>query len=194
MASVTVATMLRCASVSALVEISQDANHWLGAYGPLQVVFWTTGEIHSEVCERMLTYSKAAAKRDGGRRPAVLSIACQTFQRPPSSRSRRALAGLVEAGSDKVSRVAVVYEGQGLIATCVMSVFSGIQLLVRPRHGHRFFNATGDALRWVIEDLEEFRSGAFRYEAVRIAIERQSKRIRTQWLSNIDASAGQSSL
>jgi hypothetical protein len=180
--------------MSVLIEVSQDSNHWLGTYGPLQVVFWTTGEMSPEVCERMLKITKEMTRRSRGSRPAVLSITCQTLQRPPSSRSRHALAGLVEAGSDKVSRVAVVNEGQGFIAAVALSVFSGIQMLVRPRHGYRFFSTLGDALRWVTEDLEEFRSGALRYEAARVAIEHQSKRIRADWLAQCGASTNQPKL
>jgi hypothetical protein len=183
--------VLACIRVSALIEISQDSNHWLGTYGPIQIVIWTTVEIPTAVCERMLEVAEQMTRRNGGRRPAVLSITCPTLQRPPSSGSRRALAALVESGSDRASRVAVVYEGHGFILSSFLSVFLGIQMLVRPRHGYRFFNAIGDALRWITEDIEEFRSGAIRYEAARTAIERQSKRVRTQWLTNSAATAGQ---
>jgi hypothetical protein len=176
--------------VSVLAEVSQDSNHWLGTYGPLQIVFWTTGEVSPEVCERMLKVAKEMTRRSRGSRPAVLSITCPTLQRPPSSRSRRTLAALVEAGSDRASRVAVVYEGQGFIASFALSVFAGIQMLVRPHHGYRFFGALGDALRWVTEDLPEFRSGALRYEAARLAIEGQSRRVRTQWLANQEHRSG----
>jgi hypothetical protein len=182
--------MLEVSSVSVLVETSQDQDHWLGTFGPLIVVFWTTGEISPVVCERMIDVAREI-RRNTGSRPAVLSMTCPTVQRPPSSHSRRALASLLEAGSDRVSRVAVVYEGQGIIATCAMKVFAGIQLLVRPHHGHRFFNGIGDALRWVTEDLEEFRTGAIRYETARMTIERQNKRIRTQWLTNSRVAVGQ---
>ena len=183
--------MLACHLVSALVEISQDSNHWLGTYGPIQIVIWTTVEIPPAVCERMLEVAEQMARQNGGSRPAVLSITCLTFQKPPSSNSRRALAALVKTGSDKVSRVAVVYEGRGFILSSFLSVILGIQRLAQPRHGYRFFNAIGDALRWITEDLEEFRSGAIRYEAARMAVERQYKRVRTQWLANSAAAARQ---
>jgi hypothetical protein len=173
--------------VPVLVEVSQDSNHWLGTYGPLQIVIWTTLEIPPEVCERILEVAKAMMQQNKDSRPAVLSITCPTLQGPPSLRSRQALAKLVEAGSDMASRVAVVYEGRGFIASCFLSVFLGIQMLVRPRHGYRFFNTIGDALRWVTEDMEEFRSGAIRFETAWLTIERQSKYVRTKWLANCGA-------
>lgn len=176
--------MLGLTDVSTLIEVSQDSNHWLGTYGPLQVVFWVTGEMSPEVCGRMLELAKEVNRRNRVSRPAVLSIPCQTVRRPPSLRSRQALADLITAGGDQVSRVAVAYEGRGVIATSVLKVMSGLQILVSPRHGHRFFSSIGDALRWVTEDLDEFRSGAIRYEAARMAIEGQNKRLRSQWLAN----------
>lgn len=169
--------------MTVLIEMSQDSDHWLGTYGPLLLVFWTTGEMSPIVCERMLRITKETRRRLRGTRPAVLSITCQTLQRPPSARSRQALASLVEAGSDTVSRVAVVNEGQGFIAAVALSVFSGLQMLARPNHGYRFFSNVGDALRWVTKDLEDFGSGAIRYEAARTTIEHQSKRIRAEWLA-----------
>lgn len=181
--------MLESNDVSTLIEVSQDSNHWLGTYGPLQVVFWMTGEMSPEVCGRMLEVAKEMNRRNRASRPAVLSIPCPTVRRPPSSRSRQALADLVTAGSDQVSRVAVVYEGRGAIATCALKVFSGLQILIGPPHGHRFFTSLGEALRWATEDLDEFRSGAIRYEAARVAIEGQNKRIRSQWLANSNAAA-----
>jgi hypothetical protein len=177
--------------VTVLAEISQDSNHWLGTYGPLQIVIWTTLEIPPAVCERMLDVAREMTRRNKDSRPAVLSITCPTLQRPPSARSRQALARLVEAGSDLASRVAVVYEGRGFIASSFLSVFLGIQALVRPRHGYRLFNGIGDALRWVTEDIEEFRSGAIRFDAAWMTIERQSKQVRTHWLANSGASARQ---
>lgn len=177
--------------MSVLVEVSQDATHWLGTYGPLQIVIWTTSEMSPLVHERMLGISKEMIRRNRGLRPAVLSITCPTLLKPPSSRSRRALAAMVDAGGDLVSRVAVVYEGQGFIASCALSVFSGIQLLVRPRHGYRFFTSIGEGLHWATADLDEFRSGAMRYEAARMTIERQSRRVRAQWLAHSGTVAGQ---
>jgi hypothetical protein len=94
---------------------------------------------------------------------------------------------MVEAGSDVASRVAVVYESQGFIAACALSVFSGIQTLLRPHHGYRLFTSVGDGLRWATDELVDFRSGTLSNEAARMVIERQSKKVRNQLLAQTGA-------
>jgi hypothetical protein len=169
--------------LSLLVEVSQDSNHWLGSFGPLVIVFWTR-DVDPEVCKRMAVYGRKLAERQRGGAIAVLSIASPTLQGPPSAAARRALATLVQDTGNCVSRIAVLREGRGFIVSIVSSVFLGIQMLVRPQHGYRFFNELGEAIRWVSEELDEFRSGAIRYEVTRMAIEHQSKRIINHWLHN----------
>lgn len=131
----------------------------------------------------MAEYGRKLAERQRGGAIAVLSIASPTLQGPPSAAARRALASLVQDTGNCVNRIAVLREGRGFIVSVVSSVFLGIQMLVRPQHGYRFFTELGEALRWVTEDLEDFRSGAMRYEAIRITVEQQSKRIIARWLN-----------
>lgn len=173
--------------MTALVEVSQDSNHWLGTYGPLQVVIWTTGDMSPAVQKRMIAGCKEMARRYRGERPAVISIFCPTLSGPPSAQTRMSIAAMVEAGSDTPSRVAVVYESQGFIAACALSVFSGIQTLLRPHHGYRLFTSVGEGLRWATEHLDEFRSGTLSIDLARMVIERQSKKVRNQLLAQTGA-------
>jgi hypothetical protein len=146
-------------------------------------------DVDPAVCSRMAEYGRKLAERQKGRSIAVLSVAAPTLQGPPNAAARRALAALVQDTGNSVNRVAVLREGRGFIVSVVSSVFLGIQMLVRPQHGYRFFNELGEALRWVTEDLEEFRSGAIRYEATRMTVEHQSRRVINQWLAANKVSA-----
>jgi hypothetical protein len=161
-----------------LIELDADADHWTGAYGPLLVVLWRTG-FNPEICRKLLTLVPKVVKGQRGGKIAVASISLPTVNRPPNHEERAAIAGLLHDTDSPISRVAVVREVRGFVASGIVSIVAGLQQLARPQYGHRFFTSLSDAIPWATEELVEFRNLEIHVKDALVAIEQQQRRLLT---------------
>lgn len=156
-----------------LVELSSGRNHWVGNYGPLLTLLWTRS-LEPSVYQRLIEYAKkVAAKQDSGC-ISVISIALAGAH-SPSSEGRRALVSLLRETDSYVSRVAIVREGQGFVASTVVSVMSGLQMLAKPNACQKFFPDVRDAVIWASAELPDFRTGKIGVEDAISVVEKQRK-------------------
>ena len=112
-----------------LVEMSSGKDHWVGAYGPLLLLYWTRS-VEPAVYQKLVELARKHASRQDGHRLSVVSVALPGA-RSPSSEGRHALASLLRETDSCVSRIAIVREGQGFIASAVVSIMVGIQMLAK---------------------------------------------------------------
>jgi hypothetical protein len=161
-----------------LVELSSGRNHWVGTYGPLLALYWTRA-LEPAVYLKLADYVKKCAERQEGGRLSVLSIALPGAQ-SPTSEGRRALVSLLRETDRCVSRVAIMREGQGFVASTVVSVMSGIQMLAKPNAGHKFFSSMREAVIWATADLPEYREGGQSVEETVLTLEKQRKSLSTK--------------
>ena len=140
-----------------LLEIRSDQNHWVGGYGPLLILFWIK-EVEPKVCRQLQTLVREYSARQPDQRVSVLSISLPGSQ-APSTEARKALAELIRETGSNISRVAIVREGHGFMASAVASIVVGIQMLAKPVAPHKPFNNTADAVSWVTAELSDFLTG-----------------------------------
>jgi hypothetical protein len=164
-----------------LIENSSGPNHWVGNFGPLVVLFWLR-EVEPSVCRKLSDIVRQVSERQRVKFTAVLSISLPGAQ-APSSDARKALADLIRATDNRVSRVAVVREGQGFVSSVVSSVVIGVQMLAKPSSLHKSFTVVDEAARWATADLAEFRGGEFVVDEAIVAVERQRKALQTRYQS-----------
>jgi len=137
-----------------LVEISSSSNHWAGTYGPLLALFWLR-EVDPLICRQLEKALPRLAARQPEQRMSVVSVAMPGASNP-GNEARVAIASLLRETAETVSRVAVVREGNGFVTSVVSSVIIGIQMLARPRCGHRPFSSLEEAVPWVTAELPDF--------------------------------------
>ncbi|MBN2196160.1 MAG: hypothetical protein JW751_25315 [Polyangiaceae bacterium] len=156
-----------------LEEIECDDDHWLGVSGPLIVLFWT-GKMDPRVFRRLAGIVSQVVRRQPEGCATVLSVSLPGAT-APSPEARVALADLIRDTHGSVSRVAVVHEGYGFIASIVASVATAAHTLANRGARQRIFGDLASAVDWITAPAGERLGGRAWAAEVRFAVERRHR-------------------
>ena len=134
--------------------IHRDVDHILAEWKNVSIAIWrfrtTVTSVH-----RFVAQQKRLATEFG--EPIGLLQIVEDTAVPPEKAEREVLGNMLRGGREHIAASAVVHEGEGLKASIVRSVVTGLHMAARPAFPHKIFKDQAEALTWHVSTLRAAR-------------------------------------
>lgn len=120
----------------------------IGFTSGVAVAFWRLHTKAADVAE--LERAASQAHQTSGKPISLIQIV-PTSAIAPDSHARAALAKMLTNLQGRVSRSAIVHEGEGFRAAMIRSIVTGVVALSNPGFPHRVFSTLAEAVTWVTQ-------------------------------------------
>lgn len=127
------------------------------------VSVWSRGGDEADV-RVLLEHIDAAADANDGRAGVLMVIAEHSSL--PTSSARKLSGNYIREHPGRIAHMAIVVEGSGFWSSAMRSVFSGINLLYRPKAPWTMVATVDEALRWLAQHGAVDDAGAGELDAV----------------------------
>lgn len=125
-----------------------DTDHVTGVFKNSCIAIWrgaTTATAVSKFEALQRTHAVAQPEK------LIILQVVEATASPPSTEVRAALGAMLQRASEYTVASAVAFEGDGLRASVVRSIVTGLNLMSQPSYPHKIFKTVREAIAWQIQ-------------------------------------------
>jgi hypothetical protein len=120
----------------------------IGFTDSLAVAFW---RLHTKPQDILELQRVAGQAYEASGKPIALVQVVPVSAIAPDGQARAALARLLGQLNGRVSRSAIVHEGEGFRAAMIRSIVTGVVALSNPGFPHRVFSTLAESVTWMAQ-------------------------------------------